>query len=93
MAWDRRKVVVSLQGVSAMPKSVAELEQEANRLSKKDRAALAHHLIASIDPGEEMDAEAVWLEEAERRYQAYRQGKLAGRPAEQVFRQARSKLR
>lgn len=93
MAWNRRKVVVSLHGVIAMPKSVAELEQEANRLPKKDRAVLAHHLIASIDPGEEVDAEAVWLEEAERRYQAYRQGKLAGKPAEQVFRQARSKLR
>ncbi|CUS38060.1 addiction module protein [Candidatus Nitrospira nitrificans] len=51
-----------------MPKSVAELEQEASRLPKKDRAVVAHHLIASIDPGEDVDAEAVWLEEAERRY-------------------------
>jgi putative addiction module component (TIGR02574 family) len=69
-----------------MPKSVAELEQEASRLPKKDRAVLAHHLIASIDPGEDVDAEAAWLEEAEPRYLSYRQGKLAGKPAEQVFR-------
>jgi putative addiction module component (TIGR02574 family) len=75
-----------------MPKSVAELEQEASRLPEKDRAVLAHHLIASIDPGEDGDAEGVWLEEAERRYQAYRQGKLSGKPAEQVFREAKSKL-
>lgn len=76
-----------------MPKSVAELEQEASRLPKKDRAVLAYHLIASIDPGEDVDAEAAWLEEAERRYLAYRQGKLAGnKPAKQVFREAKSKL-
>lgn len=75
-----------------MPKSVAELEQEASRLPEKDRAVLAHHLIASIDPGEDVDAEAAWLEEAERRYQAYRQGQLVGKPAEQVFREAKSKL-
>lgn len=76
-----------------MPKSIAELEQEASLLSKKDRAVLAHHLIASIDPGEDVDAEAAWLEEGERRYQAYRQGKLSGKPAEQVFCDAKSKLR
>lgn len=76
-----------------MPKSVAELEREANHLPLQDRALLAHHLIASLDPGEEVDAEAVWLDEAERRYQAYRQGQLAAKPAEQVFREAKSKLR
>ena len=76
-----------------MSKSIAELEQEASLLPKKDRAALAHHLIASIDPGEDVDAEAAWLEEAGRRYQAYRQGKFVTKPAEQVFRAAKSKLR
>jgi len=76
-----------------MSKSVAELEREANHLPEKDRALLAHHLIASIDPGEDIDAEAAWLEEAEHRYQAYRQGKLTAKPADQVFREAKSKLR
>ncbi len=76
-----------------MPRSLAELEQEAGRLSEKDRALLAHHLIASIDPGEDVDAESAWLEEAERRYQVFRQGKLAAKPADQVFRDAKARLK
>ena len=46
-----------------------------------------------IDPGEDVDAEAVWLEEAKRRYQAYRQEKVTAKPADQVFRQAKSQLK
>lgn len=76
-----------------MSKSVAELEREARRLPEQERALLAQHLIASIDPGEDIDAEAAWLEEAERRYQAYRQGKLTAKPVDQVFREAKSQLK
>ena len=76
-----------------MSKSVAELEQEARHLPTQERALLAQHLIASIDPGEDVDAEAAWLEEAERRYQAYRQGKLTAKPVDQVFREAKSQLK
>lgn len=76
-----------------MSKSVAELEKEARHLTAQDRALLAHQLIASVDPGEDVDAEAVWLEEAERRYQSYRQGKLTTKRADQVFREAKSKFK
>ena len=76
-----------------MSKSVAELEQEARHLPTQDRALLAQHLIASIDPGEDVDAEAAWLEEAERRYQAYRHGTLIAKPVDQVFREAKSQLK
>ena len=79
-------------GVMPMSKSVSQLEQEARHLPTQDRALLAQHLIASIDPGEDVDAEAAWLEEAERRYQLYRQGKLTAKPADQVFREAKSQL-
>lgn len=76
-----------------MPRSITELEQEASRLPKKDRAVLAHHLIASIDPGEDVDAESAWLEEAEHRYQVFRQGKLAAKSADQVFCDAKARLK
>ena len=76
-----------------MPKSVAELEKEARNLPPQDRALLAQHLIASIDPGDDVDAEAAWLEEAEQRYQLYREKKLTSIPADQVFREAKSKLK
>jgi hypothetical protein len=59
---------IPYDGVMPMSKSEAELEQEARHLPTQDRARLAQHLIASIDPGEDVDAEAVWLEEAESRY-------------------------
>ena len=83
---------MSPRGVMLMSKSVAQLEQEARHLPTQDRALLAQHLIASIDPGEDVDAEAVWLEEAESRYQAYRQGKVTAKSADQVFREAKSQL-
>jgi len=76
-----------------MARSVAELENEAKGLSVQERARLAHQLIASLDAGEDVDAEEVWLEEAERRYQAYRQGKLAAKPADKVFHEAKSRLK
>jgi hypothetical protein len=41
-----------------MSKSVAQLEQEARHLPIQDRALLAQQRIASIDPGEDIDAEA-----------------------------------
>ena len=75
-----------------MSKELTEVEQEARRLSASERAKLAHSLIASLDVGEDVDAEEAWLAEAERRYQAYREGKIEAKPAKAVFDQARPKL-
>jgi putative addiction module component (TIGR02574 family) len=38
-----------------------------------------------VDPPSESEIERLWLDEAERRLQAYREGKVKGIPAEQVF--------
>jgi len=76
-----------------MAKGVAELEQAAKRLPPAKRAQLAQSLIASLDMGKDVDAEAAWLEEAERRYQAYRRGLLTLKPATEVFRASRAKLK
>lgn len=75
-----------------MAKSLAEIREEVLELSERDRAALAEQLLQSLIPGEEVVAEEEWLEEAERRYRAYREGKISGRPAEEVLRDARAKL-
>jgi len=37
--------------------------------------------------------ESLWLDEAERRYRAYKQGKTKAKPAAQVFREIRAKFR
>jgi putative addiction module component (TIGR02574 family) len=76
-----------------MARTLTELEKDALQLPPRDRAELAAQLIASLEADEEADTEAQWLEEAERRYQAYRDGKLKSKPAQQVFRDAISKLR
>ncbi len=75
-----------------MQENLARLQEEAMCLPASERARLAHCLIASLEAGEDVDAEEAWLAEAERRYQAYREGKTKAKPASEVFEQARSKL-
>ena len=54
---------------------------------------MAEHLLATLDPGEDIDAEGAWLAEAERRYQEYRAGRLRAKPAAEALRDARRDLR
>jgi len=70
-----------------------DIEENALRLPPRDRAQLAEHLIHSLDESDDSDAERLWIEEAERRYREYREGKIKGIPAEVVFNEARSKLK
>lgn len=76
-----------------MPMKVKEIEEEALRLSSHERALLVEHLIGSLEPDDDPDAERAWIEEAERRYQDYKAGKTKTIPAEQVFKNARAKLK
>lgn len=70
-----------------------QLESKALKLPAKDRARLAKRLIASLDPEPEEGAEEAWAREIERRVEELRTGKVRARPAEDVLRQIRSKLR
>ncbi len=70
---------------SAMTQHVLKIEAEAVRLSKKERAELVRRLIATLDQGHDVDAEQVWLDEAERRLSSYQRGDLKTVPAEDVF--------
>ena len=69
-----------------------ELEIEVLKLPVEARAELAYRLIESLEDSNTGDFEAEWIEEAERRYAAYRVGVTKGRPGEEVFRQAKSRL-
>ena len=75
-----------------MPSKIREIEKEALRLPSYERAQLAEHLIISLDEVEDPEAERLWIEEAERRYQEYKQGKVKAKPSEMVFKEARLKL-
>ncbi len=69
-----------------------ELEVEVLKLPSDDRADLARRLIESLEEADTVDSEAEWIEEAERRYAAYRQGVTIGRPGVEVFRQAKARF-
>ncbi|MBT9148811.1 MAG: addiction module protein [Dehalococcoidia bacterium] len=70
-----------------------EFERQALQLPVKERAALAEHLIASLDTPEDAECERLWVEEAESRYQEYKSGRISSRPAEDVFGDAPSKIK
>ena len=76
-----------------MTKLARDLEAQALRLSPRERARLAQHLICSLDQEVDADAERLWLAEAERRLADLKAGKIAAIPAERVIRTVRAALR
>jgi putative addiction module component (TIGR02574 family) len=76
-----------------MARKLNEVESDAMRLSRQERAVLVERLLPTLDPGDDINAEALWLLEAERRYQEYRAGRLASKPAAQVFEDAKNRLK
>ena len=68
-----------------------ELESRALKLSPRRRARLAQRLISSLD--QQVDAERLWLREAERRLAEIKSGKVAAIPASKVIKKARAALR
>ena len=76
-----------------MAKLTRELESEAMKLSRRQRARLAQRLLSSLDPDVDADAERLWLAEAERRLVDLKSGKVAAIPAERVLKKVRAALR
>ncbi len=50
-------------------------------------------LIESLDPGTDEDAEALWLDEAEKRLKAYAAGKTQSHPVNDVIAEIKSGLK
>ncbi len=76
-----------------MATELEKCEQQARKLPLQDRAILIRRLIEGLDELEERDLEQLWIEEAVRRLELYRQGKIGSRPAPEVFADARDRLR
>ena len=68
-----------------MAKKLSEIESDARRLSTKERARLIRRLIISLESENDGDVEQLWLDEADKRLAAYRNGKISARPGEDVF--------
>ena len=70
-----------------------ELEKQARALSAREKAELARVLIDDLDSSTDANAEQLWIEEAQRRYDAFVAGKLSALPGEEVMRRARQRLK
>jgi len=69
-----------------------EIESEALKLDASGRARLAEKLLRSLDALSDADNERLWVEESLRRHEELESGAAKSRPADDVFRDARSRL-
>ena len=76
-----------------MARKLTQVERDAMLLSRQERALLVESLLATLDLGDEIDAEELWVQEAERRYQEYRAGRIASKPATQVLEDGKNILK
>jgi len=76
-----------------MSVKLEDVENQVAQLTKDDQARLVEQLIRSLDSGEDVNAENAWLDEAEKRYQEYRAGKLTSKAADAVFEDVLSNLK
>ena len=72
--------------------SIDELEAAALRLEPRDRARFAERLLDSLETLSPEENSRLWAEEAQRRAKAMDAWELSSRPADAVFRDARSRL-
>jgi hypothetical protein len=70
-----------------------ELERQAKLLPLKQKAELARILISELETSVDADVERLWVEEAQRRYDAYLRGELESSDGEDVMRRVRSRLK
>ena len=65
--------------------STSDVIEQALKLKASERFVLIEMLQESLDKSDP-EIYRIWLEEAQRRLQAYREGRLAAIPMEEVFR-------
>lgn len=72
--------------------NLTELEAEALKLDPANRARLAEKLLESLETLSDQENQQIWLDEAARRDADLEADPSKGRPAEEVFRDARARL-
>jgi putative addiction module component (TIGR02574 family) len=68
-----------------MKRDEPSIEEQATRLSHRERARLALRLIESLEPGRDENVDELWLDEAERRLREYEEGRETARDAEEAL--------
>lgn len=72
--------------------TIEQVETEALKLEPKARAELAEKLLRSLDDLSQEEIERLWAEEAVRRDAELDAGTASMREAEDVFREARTRI-
>jgi len=75
-----------------MPMAMQKIESEALNLDIHSRASLVGKLLLSLDEPTVSEVERLWLDEAEKRLDDYRAGKIQGIPGNDVFKRAIAEL-
>ena len=75
-----------------MPMTMQKIEAEALNLDMHSRASLVGKLLLSLDEPTMSEVEQLWLDEAARRLDDYRAGKVQGIPGNDVFKKAVAEL-
>ena len=70
-----------------------KFEQQAKKMPLEDRALLIKHLIEGLDELDEENLQHLWMQEASRRFQEYKDGRMKARSSSDVFRDVRNKIR
>jgi hypothetical protein len=73
--------------------SIDELEAEALKLAPAARARLAEKLLESLETLSDEENAQLWAEEAQRRDEAWYASGSSGHVADDVFREARARLK
>ena len=68
-----------------MPMRVEDLTDEALALPSEARALLADRLVESLDPAEDGHIHRLWVEEARRRLDELRSGRVKSIPGEEAM--------
>ena len=71
-----------------MSNLLKKIQNDALSLTDQERAFLADRLLSSLGEDVLTDIDAAWVEEAERRYQEYKEGRRPGIAAQKVFEKA-----
>ena len=70
-----------------------EIMNAALALPSKERERLAEHLIETLDTEDQERIDALWAEEAERRYKEIEDGVVKAIPGEEVMNRLRSRYK
>ena len=76
-----------------MTRTADQIIQEARTLTAEERAHVAEELLRSLEEPERAEIDAAWAEEIERRIDELDAGRMPTRPADEVMREMRDRLR